>query len=195
MSSTATTKTLTDNIMQDHREMYHWHDEYTRATGNKDAQERASNQLRWLIARHSVGEELVVYPLFEKYLGEQGKTMADSDREDHNLVKHMLYEIESYTAGTDEHTKLLRTIVDTLRKHNDTEENHDLPLLEPKLGKESSGFAQKFNRHKGFAPTRPHPGAPDKPPFETVAGLLSAPIDKLRDMFDKFPAEESTQKM
>ena len=37
---------------------------------------------------------------------------------------------------------------------------------------------------------RAHPCAPNKPPFETLVGLLSAPIDKLKDMFAKFPTEE-----
>ncbi|KAK4074669.1 hypothetical protein Purlil1_12888 [Purpureocillium lilacinum] len=34
-----------------------------------------------------------------------------------------------------------------------------------------------------FAPTRSHPRAPDKPPFETVVGLMTAPLDKVRDIF------------
>jgi hypothetical protein len=34
---------------------------------------------------------------------------------------------------------------------------------------------------------RAHPNAPNKPPFETVAGLMAAPLDKLRDLFEKFP--------
>lgn len=34
---------------------------------------------------------------------------------------------------------------------------------------------------------RAHPNAPNKPPFETVASLLGAPFDKLRDLFEKFP--------
>ena len=36
----------------------------------------------------------------------------------------------------------------------------------------------------------PHPSAPDKPPFETIVGLMSAPIDKVMDMFAKFPTKE-----
>ena len=40
----------------------------------------------------------------------------------------------------------------------------------------------------------PHPSAPDKPPFETIVGLMSAPIDKVMDMFAKFPSEEDKQK-
>jgi hypothetical protein len=66
----------------------------------------------------------------------------------------MLYEIESYQVGTEDHSKVLRLIIDNLRKHNELEETHDLPLLEPKLGDQSSKIAKSFNRHKGFAPTR-----------------------------------------
>lgn len=34
---------------------------------------------------------------------------------------------------------------------------------------------------------RSHPSAPDKPPFETVVGLMTAPVDKLINLFNKFP--------
>jgi hypothetical protein len=43
-----------------------------------------------------------------------------------------------------------------------------------------------------FTPTRSHPSAPNKPPFETVVGLMTAPIDKLRDMFTKFPDTQNS---
>jgi hypothetical protein len=31
--------------------------------------------------------------------------------------------------------------------------------------------------------------APDRPPYETLAGFLAAPLDKLKDAFSKFPSE------
>jgi len=45
-----------------------------------------ANQFRWELARHSVGEELLLYPAFEKHLGAEGKKMADEDRADHQTV-------------------------------------------------------------------------------------------------------------
>lgn len=42
-----------------------------------------------------------------------------------------------------------------LRPHNDSEEQEDLPLLEPKLGeKASKEAAAQFSRTKKFVPTR-----------------------------------------
>jgi hypothetical protein len=68
-------------------QMYEYHDQYKRAgaRGDVDAQTRWSNQLRWEIARHAVGEEIVVYPLMEKHMGEKGKKLADHDREEHQV--------------------------------------------------------------------------------------------------------------
>lgn len=77
-----------------------------------------------------------------------------------------------------------------LQKHIKDEEAHDLPMLEKAFGTNhdvTTSMAKSFERTKMFTPTRSHPSAPDKPPFETVVGLLSAPIDKLGDLFRKFP--------
>jgi hypothetical protein len=78
-----------------------------------------------------------------------------------------------------------------LNEHIKEEENDDLPALESALQLEDSeALARSFGRTKKFVPTRSHPMAPDKPPFETVAGLMAAPMDMLGDLFRKFPEEK-----
>ena len=69
--------------------MYEYHDQYKRAheRGDIEAQSRWANQLRWEIARHAVGEEIVVYPLMEKHLGAKGLQLADHDRQEHTVRK------------------------------------------------------------------------------------------------------------
>jgi len=54
---------------------------------DNDEKERWQNQFVWQLARHSIAEELVVYPAFEKYLGDKGQSMADADRAEHQEVK------------------------------------------------------------------------------------------------------------
>ncbi|CAD6449437.1 10ae02ec-d6ed-4af7-8f78-fee0b52ce790 [Sclerotinia trifoliorum] len=49
----------------------------------------------WELARHSIGEELVVYPAFAKHLGMQGQKMADNDRAEHQTVKEALYKFQN----------------------------------------------------------------------------------------------------
>jgi hypothetical protein len=68
-------------------QMYEYYDEYTRARNNSDddAAGRWARQLTWEVARHAVGEEIVVYPLMEKHLGEKGMKLTDNDRAEHQV--------------------------------------------------------------------------------------------------------------
>lgn len=65
--------------------MYEYYDQYLKASNDPDAQARWARQLTWEVARHAVGEEIVIYPLMEKHLGEEGKELADNDRDDHQV--------------------------------------------------------------------------------------------------------------
>jgi hemerythrin superfamily protein len=78
--------TISSAIVKDHRELKEYYDEVINNPNNHDHQQRYGNQFTWELARHSVGEELVVYPALEKYLGDRGKKMADEDREEHHQV-------------------------------------------------------------------------------------------------------------
>jgi hypothetical protein len=58
-----------------------------------------------------------------------------------------------------------------------------LPAFESKITLDQSvKFAKSFIRAKYFAPTRSHPSAPAHTPYETVAALLAAPMDRLADL-------------
>lgn len=127
-------------------------------------------------------------------------------------VKEKLYNLEGLDVGSDDYHQTLTQIMASLHHHNDDEEIKDLPLLEAKIGEEGSkAAAASFKRTKKLVPTRSvlglhsllsspvsslrllrrsHPSAPNKPPFETLAGLLAAPIDKVKDWFSAFPTEE-----
>lgn len=86
----ASMSTISEAIIKDHRELEQYYKEVVNNAGNHDHQDRYGNQFTWELARHSVGEELVVYPAFEKYLGDKGKNMAESDRKEHAVVGYNL---------------------------------------------------------------------------------------------------------
>lgn len=80
--------------------------------------------------------------------------------------------------------------MEDLTKHFRDEETIDLVKLESAITPEESGrLAKTFRRTKMFVPSRSHPSTPNKPPFETVVGLMMAPIDHLADTFRKWPDE------
>ena len=84
----------------------------------------------------------------------------------------------------------LKELWTVLSEHIEDEEKHDLPALESALNSAqgaSESMAKSFGRTKAFVPSRSHPSAGEHPPFETVMGLLTAPIDHIADLFRKFP--------
>lgn len=180
---------VTQRVINDHNDIETCYNK-VKMLPDHDA-EKWVNQLFWTIARHSAGEELVVYPLLEK-TGPVGKELADKSRQDHLKTKEAIAEMEGKPISP-----MLRQKIDTmmaeLMEHVRMEEEPggDLDQLRKGLtAQELLDAGGKFERTKMFVPTHAHPNAPDKPPFATIVGLMTAPIDKLRDAFMKFPDEE-----
>jgi hemerythrin HHE cation binding domain-containing protein len=84
----ASMSTISDAIVKDHRELEQYYNEVVNSSDH-DHQQRFGNQFTWELARHSVGEELIVYPAFEKYMGAKGKDMAEKDRKEHHRVSQL----------------------------------------------------------------------------------------------------------
>lgn len=83
-TSKASIATISDAIKNDHLELEQYFNEIVDNRGNHEHQERFGNQFTWELARHSVAEELIVYPAFEKYMGHRGHEMAEDDRREHH---------------------------------------------------------------------------------------------------------------
>jgi iron-sulfur cluster repair protein YtfE (RIC family) len=189
-AAAAAMSTISDAIKKDHRELEQYYNEVVNSS-DPDHQQRFGNQFTWELARHSVGEELIVYPAMERYLGDKGRNMAEDDRAAHHIVKEQLKQFQSKSATDADFVPQLKELWANLAKHIAEEEGHDLPALEGALAEHKDGaseqMAKNFGRTKAFVPTRSHPVAGEHPPFETVMGLLTAPIDHIADLFRKFP--------
>ena len=81
----AAMSTISEAIKKDHQEIKEYANNIRAATDD-DTKTRWQNQFTWELARHSIGEELVVYPAFAKHLGAKGQEMADKDRAEHQSV-------------------------------------------------------------------------------------------------------------
>jgi len=187
----ALNSTVSDAIITDHKELKEYYNEVVNSSDHDD-QTRYGNQFTWELARHSIAEELIVYPAFEKYLGQEGKAMAEGDRKEHHKIKEHLKKFQSLKASHPEFIPELKALYAKLEEHIVEEEKDDLPKFEKALSQgENEGVSAKlavnFERTKAFIPTRSHPSAGENPAFESVMGLLTAPLDKLADMFRKFP--------
>ncbi|KAL4914883.1 hemerythrin HHE cation binding domain-containing protein [Aspergillus aurantiobrunneus] len=185
-SPIAMTPRISDSIKKDHRELEDYYSKILAAETDKE-KTQWQNQFSWELARHSIGEELVVYPVFEKNLPD-GVAMADKDRREHQVVKEKLKKFQNMKPSDADFEQTIRSLMAELSQHIKEEEVDDLPKLEDAISStESEKLSTSFGRTKMFVPSRSHPSAPDKPPFETVVGLLTAPVDHLADLFRSWP--------
>lgn len=99
---------ISDTIKKDHRELEAYYDKIINPK-DQDEQVRYQNQFTWELARHSIGEELVVYPAFEQHI-KGGKAMADKDRGEHQVVCFYT-SFSSITQGYSCTEKLFRMMV------------------------------------------------------------------------------------
>ncbi|KAL4813756.1 hypothetical protein BDW67DRAFT_192670 [Aspergillus spinulosporus] len=163
---------IIDAIKQDHREIEDYYGKILSSTTDKE-KIQWQNQFTWELARHSTGEELVVYPIFEKNLPD-GRAMADKDRHEHSTVKEKLKQFQNMKPSDSNFEPTLKSLM-------------RLKLEDAISSEENENLSKSFGRTKLFVPSRSHSSAPDKPPFETVVGLLTAPIDHISDLFRSWP--------
>ncbi|PVH68107.1 hypothetical protein DL98DRAFT_507114 [Cadophora sp. DSE1049] len=181
--------TITDVLSKDHRELVHYYKKVLNAPDTNTAT-CWQNQFVRALARHLVAEELVVYPAFEKVLGDRGRIIADKDKSEHQAIKQKLQIFQGLKAGTMDFVPSLESLVNDLAEHLNEEEMVDLPALDGALSsEESKSLATSFCRIKAFLPSRSHPPAPIKPPLGTIASFIAAPFDHLGDLLRRFPDE------
>ncbi|KAH7203083.1 uncharacterized protein BKA55DRAFT_531268 [Fusarium redolens] len=162
IQTAALSSAISDAIIQGHRELEKYYNEVINSTDH-DHQQRFGNQFVWELARHSIGEE---------------------------LIKELLKEFQNMKSTDPDYVPKLKELWALLWQHIQEEEKLDMPALEQSLkaqGEEMESLARRFDHTKKFVPTRSHPRAGEKPPFDTVMGLMAAPMDKLADMLRKFP--------
>ncbi|RYP08143.1 hypothetical protein DL765_008900 [Monosporascus sp. GIB2] len=179
-------------IQEDHQQLEYYYNKIVNSK-DQDEQKRYQNAFVWELARHSIAEELVVYPVLERDVSD-GSGRAQKDREQHQEVKEKLYEFQKLSPSDSDFISTIKSLWQILSQHIKEEEREDLVKLEEALStSQSKELSRAFEKTKSFTPTRSHPSSPDKPPFETVVGLMTAPIDKLRDLFHKFPDDDKGQ--
>ena len=81
---------ITAAVKDDHEEMEEYYEKVINSD-DADTKTRYGNQFVWELARHAVGEELVVYPAMEKHLGEEGKAWVAEDRQEHHKASCQIF--------------------------------------------------------------------------------------------------------
>lgn len=133
------------------------------------------------IVRHSVAEEMYVYPAMREHLPD-GDEAVDHDTEEHKQIERTMKSLEGAPATEPRFDELVRELEDLLSHHVSDEENDQFPKLRANISKEELvKLAGKVETAKKIAPTRPHPAAPNTALFHKLAGPGVGLVDRLRD--------------
>jgi hemerythrin superfamily protein len=133
------------------------------------------------LAKHSAIEEQIFYPAARNLIDDDEVVLESL--EEHHIVKWTLSELDGMDP-TDERFDAKVTVLKELVLHHAKEEERDMfPKIRKKLTPaDLRDLGEQLAEAKEFAPTRPHPRAPDEPPGNVLAGTAAAVVDKGRDM-------------
>ena len=133
------------------------------------------------LMRHSVAEEMYVYPAMKDHLPD-GKSRVQHDVEEHQELVEVMKELEDVDSADPRFLQTLGRLETVLRDHVSDEENDQFPLLRAHLTREQLvEIGTKVEAAKKAAPTRPHPSAPHSELFHKTLGPGVGLVDRLRD--------------
>jgi len=169
-------------LVTDHGEMKQYFRELEAATDAKTRRDVA-DKLTAEVARHSVAEEMYVYPAARKALP-NGDQLIDEEIKEHSEVEELLKRWEGMDGDDPEFMSIFQQIRDGLLHHIDEEEEPKLfPQMRSALSQEDlEDLGAKITKAKKLAPTRPHPSAPDSPPGDKILGVPVGIMDRMRDL-------------
>jgi hemerythrin superfamily protein len=171
---------VVDVLTADHREVLGLIGEI-RAAGDGERRRELADTLIAELVRHSVAEEMHVYPAMRKHL-EDGEAAVEHDIGEHKQLEETMRDLEHAEANGPGFMILIDDLEETLRDHVDDEESDQFPKLRAAVPhSELVAIAEKVEKAKQAAPTRPHPSSPNSELFHKTVGPGVGMIDRLRD--------------
>lgn len=173
-------KDIIDDILTDHREVEEMFKELE-SNSNPDSRRQLVEHVITELVRHSVGEEMYLYPTTRKVVPD-GDKIADHELKEHAEAEEIMKKIEKADSDGSEFDALVGQLIKDIRHHIQDEEGDLLPKLRDACDSAELGeLGTKFQNAKKVAPTRPHPSAPDQPPANKILGPGVGLIDRMRD--------------
>lgn len=171
---------VVDVLTTDHHEVLDLLQQIKVSTNAEERRDLADTVISELV-RHSVAEEMFVYPAMRKHLPD-GDQAVDHDIKEHKELEQTMKKLEAVGADDPGFNQLLGQLETVLRDHVQDEEADQFPGLRAQVPRaELVEIAKKVEAAKKVAPTRAHPLAPNNPVFHKLVGPGVGLVDRLRD--------------
>src|ERR1700712_2405926 len=178
MTEAAAEQDVVDVLTSDHHEVMDLLQQIKATTDPAERRDLADTVISELV-RHSVAEEMYVYPAMRKHLPD-GDAAVEHDTTEHKQLESTMKQLEGVDASDPQFTVLLRQLETILADHVADEEREQFPQLRARIPREELvQMAGKVEAAKKVAPTRPHPGAPNNQVFHKLVGPGVGLVDRL----------------
>jgi len=175
-------ETVIDVLVTDHREVEQLFAEFEALPPEAhDRRKTIAEQAVIELVRHAIAEEMYVYPAIRKHLA-GGDEIAEHEISEHSEAEVTMKRIEKYKDDDPRLDTEMRELMQAIRHHVTDEETDVFPALAAAMDRSQlEQLAEKVQAAKKVVPTRPHPLAPDHPPFNQLLGPGQGLVDRVRD--------------
>src|SRR3954470_16229549 len=172
-------------LEHDHREVEAMFTELESLRGVSTDEEKSrrkdlADQVTIELVRHSVAEEVLVYPRVEKDISAEE---AEHARKEHAEAEETLQRLEKLDADDPAFDDELATLMSEIRHHIEDEEGEMFAHMREVIDEdELRKLGKRVEAFKKVAPTRPHPNVPNEALPRTAAGPAASMFDRMRDL-------------
>ncbi|UQA90668.1 hemerythrin domain-containing protein [Streptomyces halobius] len=168
-------------LTRDHREVDDLFEKIEEAAPEAQERKRLVDQLTIELVRHSVAEEMYLYPAVRRHLTD-GDALADKAIADHGRVERLLKDLEGRDVDDTDFNHLIVKLRTEVTSHIKDEESRLFVQLRAACAQDDlSELGDKMRTVKKVAPTRPHPSAPTAPPVNRLLAPGTGLVDRARD--------------
>ena len=173
-------------LTKDHSEIKEYFRQLEAATDPK-ARRDIADELTAEVVRHSVAEEMYLYPAAKRALPD-GEQLSEHEIAEHAEAEVLMNRIDGLDATDPEFGPAVARLTEAIRHHVADEERDLFPRLRQALPPdELVQLGRKVEAAKKIAPTRPHPSAPDRPPLNKLVAPGAGLVDRVRDALTNRP--------
>ncbi|MBV9162293.1 MAG: hemerythrin domain-containing protein [Pseudonocardiales bacterium] len=182
MTTSTTPPDVITFLMEQHKEVNSMFAQLEERDGARDDKiQRLAEQVVTALVKHSVAEEIYLYPTVRKVVP-GGEGIADHELSEHDEAEQTMKRLEALAPDEPGFWPTVHELIGKIRHHVAEEENNLFPMLRAACSEEQlQELARKVEQAEKIAPTRPHPSAPS----EGVALAVLAPgaglVDRVRD--------------
>ena len=152
----------------------------TRSGTDDELRKDLVDQITIELVRHSVAEEVAVYPRVKAKVSEEE---AERAKREHAEAERTMKRLESLDPDDATFEQEIRRLMTEIREHVAEEEGEMFPRMREVMTQdELADLGKQVEAIKAMAPTRPHPSVPNDPGKRLAVGPVAGLFDRLRDL-------------